>query len=129
MANPIPGSTQSTKETKMKRKALVIFVLGFSLSVQAARADWSAAKRLTWNPGTSRFAAIAVDSNDTIHLVWSDYLSDNNDLYYKSSTDGGASWGLSRRLSWTSGVSYDAAIALDSGNMIHLVWYDKGRRL
>ena len=108
----------------MKPKTLLMLVLGLCFSAQMARADWSAAKRLTWNPGYSRFAAIAVDSNDTIHLVWSDYLSDNNDLYYKSSTDGGASWSLSRRLSWTSGVSYDAAIALDSGNKIHLVWYD-----
>jgi hypothetical protein len=102
----------------------MILVLGLAFSTQMARADWSANKRLTWNPGYSRFAAIAVDSNDTIHLVWSDYLSNNNDLYYKSSTDGGASWSLSQRLTWTSGQSYDAAIALDSGNVIHLVWFD-----
>jgi hypothetical protein len=33
-------------------------------------------------------------------------------------------WISPKRLTWTSGNSYDPAIAKDSNNHIHVVWYD-----
>jgi len=35
-----------------------------------------------------------------------------------------ADWSAVQRLSWTSGKSYDAAITIDSGGAIHVVWSD-----
>lgn len=68
----------------------------------------------------SRLPAIAINSNSTIHVVY-DSLGD---IYLKKSKDGGTIWSPAKRLSWTSGLSEDAAIAVDISNAIHVVWSD-----
>jgi len=80
--------------------------------------------RMTWSSGNSYYSAITVDSNNYIHLVWQDNaLSSNHEINYKKSTDGGASW-THKRLTYSSGDSYNPAIAVDSNHHIHLVWSD-----
>ena len=85
---------------------------------------WGATKRLTWNSSNSIHPAIAIDSNNNLHVVWWDSTPGNWEIYYKRSTDGGLSWGAMKRLTWNSGSSCDPAIAIDSNNNIHVVWYD-----
>jgi hypothetical protein len=85
---------------------------------------WSASKRLTWTSGDSVVPAIAIDSNNTIHMVWMQYIPNNVEIYYERSADGGGTWSASKRLTWTSDVSFSPAIAIDSSNTIHVVWYD-----
>ena len=80
-------------------------------------------KRLTYNSGYSRYPAIAMDSNDHIHLVWDDDSPGNLEIYYKKSTDGGTNW-TTKRLTDNSGGSKEPSIAVDSGNRIHVVWMD-----
>jgi hypothetical protein len=80
-------------------------------------------KRLTWNAGASRNPALAIDSNQNIHVVWPDSTPGNLEIYYKKSTNGGANW-TTDRLTWKSGESIYPAIAVDSGGDIHLVWED-----
>jgi len=84
-------------------------------------ATWSS-KRLTWTSGNSRWPAIAVDSSNHIHVVCYDDTPGNYNIYYKKSTDQGATWST-RRLSWGSDSSGDPAIAVDSNNHIQVVWY------
>jgi hypothetical protein len=108
----------------MKRMGLIIAVFGLFLFAPAARADWSAARRLTWTAGESCYPAIAIDSNNTLHVVWHDNSDGNFEIYYKRSFNGGATWSPNQRLTWTSGSSMRPAIAIDSYNMIHLVWED-----
>jgi hypothetical protein len=79
---------------------------------------------LTWTSSSSFTPAIAVDSNDVIHLIWKDSMAGNNELYYKKSADGGASWSAAQKLTWTSGESHDPNIAIDSNNALYLFWYD-----
>lgn len=81
-------------------------------------------KRLTYNSSYSSYTAVTSDSNSHIHLVWEDHESGNPEIYYKRSTDGGATWTSSKRLSWTSGDSEDPAISVDSNNFIYVVWND-----
>jgi len=83
---------------------------------------WSPAKRLTYTSGGSAEPAMAIDSNDTIHVVWEDYTH-LPEIYYKKSTDGGETWSLAKRITWTFD-SYYAAIAVDYSNNLHLVWTD-----
>jgi hypothetical protein len=85
-------------------------------------ASWTT-KRLTWNIGTSQWPSAAVDGNDYIHLVWQDVTPGNYEIYYRKSTDGGSSWST-KRLSTTPDYSNGPAIAIDSNNRIHVVWYD-----
>ena len=84
--------------------------------------NWSK-KRLTWTPGSSAFPAIATDTNNNIHIVWFDDTPDNREIFYKKSTDGGSSW-YTKRLTWNSSFSSSPAIATDSSNNIHIVWWD-----
>ena len=108
----------------MKREASIIVALGLFFFAQAAQADWTPAKRLTWTSGSSLQPAVAIGSNDTIHVVWHDYTPGNAEIYYKRSANGGTTWSAAKRLSWTSGGSKGQAIARDLSDTLHLVWYD-----
>jgi hypothetical protein len=108
----------------MKRMGGMILVLGLALFVQVARADWTTSQRLTWNSGASFGQAIAVYSSGNIHVVWHDYTPGKGEIYYRRSTDGGATWLTSQRLTWNSGNSSNPAIAVDSSGNPHIVWMD-----
>jgi hypothetical protein len=85
---------------------------------------WGAAKRLAWTSGNSNNPAIAVDGNNHVHVVWDDNQFDNTELCYKRSTDGGTTWSTLQRLTWTSGNSANAALAIQATATVHLVWQD-----
>jgi hypothetical protein len=87
-------------------------------------AAWTLQKRLTWTSDYSESAAIAVDSSDNLHVVWSDYTPGNCEIFYKSSSDVGVTWIPSKRLTWTSGSSWDPNIAVDTSGNLHVVWGD-----
>jgi len=87
-------------------------------------ATWSTSKRLTWISGISYSPDIAIDSNNRIHVVWTDDTSGNPELFYKKGTEGGATWTTNRRLTWNLGVSYGPAIAVDSSGNLHVAWHD-----
>jgi BNR repeat-like domain len=110
----------------MKRLALMIAALGLFLFAQAAQADWTPAKRLTWNSGMSTWPALAVDSSGAFHLVWNDDTPGNTEIYYKKSTDGGATWSAGKRLTVTAGFSYHPRIGVDPLGNLHVVWDDGG---
>jgi len=85
---------------------------------------WGGSQRITWNSGSSGITAIAIDSNNNLHMVWDDSTPSNWEIYYKSSSDGGSTWSAAKRLTWNSGSSYYPAIAIDSNNNLHMVWQD-----
>jgi hypothetical protein len=85
---------------------------------------WSPAQRLTWTSGASLNPAIAVDSNNALHVVWEDATPGNVEIYYRKSADGGSTWDPVKRLTWTSGYSGAPTIARDSTNRLHVVWFD-----
>ncbi len=101
-----------------------IAATAFFLFAQAAQAGWTPAQRLTWTSGASSRPALAVDSSDHIHVVWSDDSPGNPEIYYKKSLDGGATWTAGKRLSQTSGASYEPAIAVDPSGNPHVAWQD-----
>jgi hypothetical protein len=108
-----------------KKRLEVILLAAWMFYLAAyALADWSPARRLTWTAGDSRFPAIAMDSSDTVHVVWEDDTPGNWEIYYKKSTDSGTSWSAARRLTWTLGDSHRPAMAIDSSDIIHVFWDD-----
>jgi hypothetical protein len=114
----------SIREVQMKRTAFLVLGVWLGLGAQSARADWNPAKRLTWTPGASNSAAIAIDSMERLHVVWNDATPGNYEIYYKKSTNGGTTWTAAKRLTWTAEDSYGAAIAVDLSDRIHIVWED-----
>ena len=87
-----------------------------------------------WNDGKSYDAAIAVDSSDRVHVVWEDYTdgvwgTDAEIMYATYNIATG--WSNVALISdgyngsyWNDGGSYDPAIAIDSSDRVHVVWYD-----
>ena len=71
---------------------------------------WTPSKKLTWSAGKSWHPAVSIDSFGSLHLVWKDDTPGNNEIYYKTSTDAGATW-LTERLSWNPGSSDNPDIA------------------
>ncbi len=111
----------------MQRRGSIVLGMGLLLFAQVARADWTPAKRLTWTLGYSNDPAIATDSDNIIHVVWSDWTPGNSELFYKRSTNGGTAWSSAKRLTWTSSSSYNPAIATEPGTLfdtVHVVWGD-----
>jgi predicted neuraminidase len=88
-------------------------------------AAWTANKRLTWTAGTSEAPVIGVDSTGYLHVAWVDSTPGNTEIYHKKSTDGGATWGANRRLTYNSVGSYSPDIAADTSSRVHLVWVDE----
>jgi len=134
----------------MKRIGIMILAAGLTCFAQASFADWSSSKRITWNSGDSYDPRIAVDSSDNLHIVWQDNTPGNYAIFYKKSTDGGATWSSNKRLTWdsnydiyymkssdggaswssvqnlssNSGLSNTPAIATDFSDKLHVVWFE-----
>jgi len=88
-------------------------------------ASWTSTKRLTWTPGASYRPAIKLGFSGQLHLVWDDLSVSNGEIFYKKSTDEGATWGSTQRRTWNSGLSNSPAIAFDSSGDLHVVWSDE----
>jgi hypothetical protein len=86
--------------------------------------SWAGIKRLTWTSGSSVASAIAVDSSDTLHLIWQDDTQGNFEIYHRKSTDGGVNWSGSKRLTWTSDYSSNPNIVVDKSDNLHVIWQD-----
>jgi hypothetical protein len=109
----------------MKKKALIIGIVGVLLLIQPIWAQtWEKTKRLTWNSGMSQAPRIATDSNNHIHVIWSDNTLDNQEIYYKKSTNGGMTWSF-KRLTSTSESSIHPAVTVDESDNIHVLWADE----
>ena len=93
------------------------------LTAQPVYADWGAEIRLTNAAGNSKEPSVAVSGNN-VHVVWFDSRDGNDEIYYRRSLDGGATWGADTRLTDNSSVSDNPSIAV-SGNIVHVAWYDQ----
>jgi hypothetical protein len=108
----------------MKRTALIMLAIGLFFFVQTAPAQWTPAKRITWTSGDSGYPGMAIDSSGHLHVVWQDMTPGNNEIYCRTSTDGGSTWISSKRLTWTTGLSEQPVIAADSSGRLHVAWQD-----
>ena len=84
---------------------------------------WQASKRLTNNVGDSSRPAIAVRGAN-IYVAWNDYTPGNFEIFFRKSTDSGATWKTAIDVTNTAGDSFYPAIAVD-GSSIFVVWHDE----
>ena len=85
---------------------------------------WGSDVRLTADDDTvSQYPSLAV-SGSNVHAVWQDYRK-GLEIYYKSSTDGGATWGDDVLLTADDDTgSYWPCIVALGCSTLHVVWVD-----
>jgi len=81
-------------------------------------------RRITHNDSFSREPAMAIDSNDNLHLVWYDGRDGNMEIYYTVLDSNGRSLSDNIRLVIDESDSFDPAVAVDSNDHAHVVWTD-----
>lgn len=59
----------------------------------------------------------------TVHAIWVDMRDGNTEIYYKRSSDRGATWGSDVRLTCNAGQSWNPSIACQ-GEAVHVAWSD-----
>jgi hypothetical protein len=84
--------------------------------------NWGTETQLTNISAHSRYPSLAV-SGSIVHVVWRDDRDGNDEIYYKSSADGGVSWGADTRLTNNPSGSYYPCVSV-SGQDVHVVWQD-----
>jgi hypothetical protein len=85
---------------------------------------------LSWEPEEragvsciySYTSSIAVDGNDHIHLVWTDYRDGNRELCYGFSA--GTGWTDGLRLTKAEYGSIDPSLAIGDDGALHIIWQD-----
>ncbi len=85
---------------------------------------WQAAKTLSGNSGSADARNPAVAAADSgVYVVWEENTSGNYEIYLRKSTNGGAVWQASVRLTTNSGSSNSPAVAA-MGSTVYLAWSD-----
>ncbi|MBE2217547.1 MAG: exo-alpha-sialidase [Ignavibacteria bacterium] len=85
-------------------------------------ATWNSQVRFTNHPGFS-YAPSIYSRDSYVHLTWSDEIDNNEEIFYKRSTDKGMNWDETRRLS--DGASYSQWPSVSgSGSEVYVVWSD-----
>lgn len=108
----------------MRRTGVLIAALGLLVFVQVAQAQWTPARRITWSSVYSYDPAIAVDASGNLHVLYQRKPDYSSDIYYVKSTNGGATWTSSQRLSWSYSLANLKALSIDSSGNLHVVWRD-----
>ncbi len=81
-------------------------------------------RRLTFDPASSWFPSLAIDSNNNVHIAWGDYRDGNSEIYYTKLDNNGNTLVDDRRLTFDPADSGDPSLALDSNNNVHIAWDD-----
>jgi len=79
-------------------------------------------KNVSNNSGGSDESSLAVDSSGNINVVWEDFTSGQDEIYFSRSLDGGSTWSAIIQLSDSTGDSDEPCIALDSSGNISVAW-------
>ncbi len=83
-------------------------------------ANWGSDVRLTTHNSVSRYPAIT-SANNNVFVTWVDQRDGNDRIYFKRSTDNGASWSVDFSLSDNVSLAFIPAICV-SGNTILIIW-------
>jgi hypothetical protein len=84
---------------------------------------WSSDIRLTTTANNSYSPKVAA-VNGLAHVVWSEKISDSNyEIFYKSSSDDGATWSASNQISSTPYESTHPSIGV-VGSYVYIIWSD-----
>ena len=102
--------------------ASILFVSVIISNVPPAEAvTWSPDKQITTDLDFDILPSIAVTTDGTIWVIWQSLRTDNFDLFYKISSDGGASWESETQLTTYPGYDVNPSI-LEANGKIWVFW-------
>ena len=84
--------------------------------------NWGPDTRLTSDSAMSYLPTVAVNGS-AVHVAWRDSRDRGIEVYYKRSTDDGATWSADTRLTDSARVFQGVSAAV-SGSMVHVAWDD-----
>jgi len=86
---------------------------------------WTSPKNIDNSGANTNFdPAIAAAGSGLVYVIWAyDIGIGKNELFGRTTTNGGAAWSDAKRLSWTSGESREPSLCYAYGNL-HLAWND-----
>jgi len=108
------------------RIILLLFVVVISLSSLCKNKpdeNYLEPVNVSNNSGRSENPSIAVDSRNTVHLVWNDDTPGNEEIYYAYKPANG-NWSTPINISNTTLDSRFPCIKADRNDNLHLVWQD-----
>jgi hypothetical protein len=79
---------------------------------------------LTPHDGGAFSPRVALDSNETVNIVWGDTKDGSAKVLFIRSTDFGLTFSQPIDVSRSSGVGFDPEIAIDSNDTINVAWQD-----
>jgi len=85
-------------------------------------ATWSIETQLTTHTSTDYLPAVIQTSDSKLWVVWTSDRSGNDDIWYKTSSNGGASWSADTQLTTNSDSDASPAIAQSADGAIWIVW-------
>jgi hypothetical protein len=68
--------------------------------------------------------SLTVDDNDNVNIAWKDERNGSPDIYFDTSNNGGASFGVDVKVNDVSSTSDFPKIAVDSDSNIYVAWQD-----
>lgn len=83
---------------------------------------WSAPQQFTTNPAIEAFANVAADKAGRIAVVWNSNPSGNWDVFYRLSTDNGATWTDVVQMSDDPNADQEPTVAMDHQGGIYMAW-------
>ncbi len=92
-------------------------------SSQDSGASWKSVKNISNTPNLSFIRQVAA-SGSNLYVTWSDYLFGEEDILFRRSTDGGATWKSAINLSSNDDTSDGVVIAV-SGSNVYVAWSDR----
>jgi hypothetical protein len=91
---------------------------------QLCNSQWNPEVQLTTNPnGVETTQKIVAARGNYVHVVWTDFRHPETEIYYKRSTNSGATWEAETRFTNQAGISYGPQICVYQSN-VYVVWYD-----
>ncbi len=86
-------------------------------------ASWDPDARLTQTAGPGSVYPAVASSGSDVHVIWEEHVDGNPEIYYRRSTDDGAGWGTSVRLTTDAAQSFSPSVSVDGGR-VHVAWHD-----
>lgn len=111
-----------SKISLLKITLIFVIISSFSFLIPQAYAQQLEPVNVSNTSGESERVQIIVDGND-VYSVWTDKYSENSDVFFAKSTDGGQSFDKAINISQNDGVSAFPRIAISESN-VYIVWYD-----